>query len=293
MPFDKNKADEGQVDSVQAAFCGDQFWNIYPAAFQALVSSIRNGAGAGPVRDAARRGLPVTIMDGIATIPVFGVLTKRPGYWTGAGYDQSRVAIDAAVADPEVKKILLHIDSPGGCCLGLSDLGDAVRRAGELKQVVAYVDGMGASAAYYIASQADKIYTNRTDMVGSIGTILVMYDFSEMLANEGIKPVIIDTGKFKHVGVVGSEITDEHKEELQKVVDFYFQDFVSAVMRGRNMSKSAVTQVADGRMFPAPEAKELGLVDGISGHVDVLNRMRGNSRKSRAQARLMMMRLEA
>jgi protease-4 len=111
------------------------------------------------------------------------------------------------------------------------------------------------------------------DLIGSIGTRLTVYDYSEAFANAGIKPVVIDTGEYKSMGEPGTEITDAHKAEFQRLVDGYFADFRQVVQRGRGLSDQSFEAIGDGRLFFAEESTRNGLIDGILKVSDVLNSM--------------------
>jgi signal peptide peptidase SppA len=244
------------------------FWSVEPGAFTRMVEAAgRERLVAGPAQDANDGGLPITVAGPLAVIPIRGIIEKRGSFFSmlfgGTSTLLVEEALNAALADEDVKAILLQIDSPGGSVDGLSDLGDALYAARGQKRIVAQIDGMGASAAYYIAAQADEVYAGRTDMVGSIGTVWAWYDYSELFQKQGVRPVILTTGEHKAVGYPGTEITEAQQAELQKITDFYGADFVAAVARGRGMTKPAVKKIADGRVFVAPEAKELGLIDGV------------------------------
>ena len=215
-----------------------------------------------PAPRVARKG-------GMAHIPIRGVMVKRMSILGALFGETSTVAIgeafQAAFKDPTVQSILLHIDSPGGVTDGLAELGDMVfqaRQAGGTK-IVAQVDGMAASAAYYVASQAHEIYANRLDLVGSIGTRAEVIDTSKALEAAGVEVLSIDSGPLKSMGVDGVPVTDEHKAEIQRIVDTLYADFLNTVQRGRGMSALKLTPLADGGLFFAPEAKANGLIDGI------------------------------
>lgn len=182
-------------------------------------------------------------------------------------------SVQEATADESVESILFRVNSPGGSVDGLDRLGDAVAAAVNVKPVAAVVDGMAASAAYYTVAQAHTIYAGRRDLVGSIGTRLTVYDYSEAFQNAGIKPVVIDTGEYKSMGERGTPITDEHKAEFQRLVDGYFADFRDVVVRGRGMTAEGFEKIGDGRLFFADESRGLGLIDGISDVTNVLNSM--------------------
>lgn len=243
-----------------------QLWAMEPMAFeqftrQAIV--VREG----PVADAEHSGLPLKKVGGTAVISLVGVMLKSPPLWLQrygfVGTTAVKAAVSAAAADKSVDQIVLRIDSPGGVVDGNAELADTVYAARQVKPVIAQVDGIMASAAYYVGSQATAIYSGRMDMVGSIGVRLMLYDFSRLFANEGIEAIPIDTGKYKSAGAMGTPITDEQKADFQRIVDAYYNDFVSAIVRGRGMTDAQVRQVGDGRVFTATEALQLGLIDKI------------------------------
>lgn len=173
-------------------------------------------------------------------------------------------AVEIAADDKEVDSILIVANSPGGSVDGLTAVADAMAYATQAKNVVAVVNGMAASAAYYAISQAHTIHAGRMDLIGSIGTRLTVYDYSQAFENAGIKPVVIDTGEYKSMGETGTEITDAHKAEFQRLVDGYFADFREVVQRGRGMTSESFEAVSDGRLFFADESMRMGLIDGIS-----------------------------
>lgn len=214
-------------------------------------------------------GLPVAVNAGVAVVDVSGVLYKGAPAWMRSyginATERITRGVQTAANDPDVDSILLRIDSGGGSVDGLSELGDTIYSARQRKNVVASIDGMAASAAYYAASQASRIASERTAMVGSIGVRMILYDFSKLFDREGIKAVVVDTGTFKSAGAMGTEITEEQIDDFQRIVDQYFGDFVSAVARGRQVNPDMVrNEWGDGRVWLAPEAAAMRLIDSIA-----------------------------
>lgn len=248
-------------------------WAMEPTAFLAMSQQIRlaHAAGviqAGPADDAERAGLPIRVVDGAAVIAMRGPMVKRESWMTRyfgmSSTTAARVALAAAVADPKVETIVLAMDTPGGTVDGLAELADAVLAARQVKTVIAQVDGMTCSAGYYVASQASRIVAGRADLIGSIGVRMMLYDFSQAFEQDGIEAIPIDTGPFKSAGAMGTKITDEQRADFQRVVDAFFADFLGAIERGRpGLSGKRLQEVADGRVFTASEALNLGLIDGI------------------------------
>ena len=154
------------------------------------------------------------------------------------------------------------------------------------KPVYAFAEDTTASAAYWVASQAAKVYANnRTAKVGSIGTLLYLYDLSGMAEKEGVRPVVIKTGDLKGVGVPGAAVTEQHEAYLQEIVDQTQAEFTAGVMAGRGMNSEQVAAVATGRVYNAGEAQRVGLIDGINSFDETLAllaaEIRGRRRNSR------------
>ena len=217
--------------------------------------------------------------DGRAVIPVSGVIAKYSrlvngtSQARGTSIEQMSEQLDQALADPMVRSILLHIESPGGYLNGLADFADDVRRAGYDKPVVAFIDDLGASAAYWIASQANAVYANQAAEVGSIGVYSIVMDSSAWVAEQGIRMHIIRSGEHKGVGEMGIAISEENLTALQEVVDRHFEMFLSAVSAGRAGSgpdADSLRAIADGRVFVGRDALAMNLIDGVGNFSDVL-----------------------
>ena len=207
----------------------------------------------------------------VAIIKATGTLMKAASSTGGTSTIQIRRDIRAASADKEVSAILLAIDSPGGTVAGTSDLAADVASARRSKPVWAHIDDLGASAAYWIASQADAVFANsETALVGSIGTIMTVYDLSKNAEKEGVRAMVFATGPLKGAGTPGTEITSEQAEYFQAMVEESQRSFDNAVMRGRGMSASELAAVRTGAVFSAARAKDLRLIDGIRSMDDTL-----------------------
>lgn len=232
----------------------------------------------------------VTIDDGVAIVRVDGTLTRRPDFWQaffdGLSSEALAFEIERLAVDDSVDSIALRIDSPGGEASGMPEVADAIYEAAKIKPVVAVADRMAASGAYYIASQATKVYAGGRDAdVGSIGTLLVAYDYSQFFEKAGIKPVVFATGPFKATGALGTEFTDAQKEYLQARVDETQKHFVEAVKRGRGLTGDQLAAATDGRVFRPTEATRLGLIDGVKSFADVVSELKAQYGSGRGQRR--------
>lgn len=204
--------------------------------------------------------------DSIAVITLSGTLSRGGDYYNGTSTAQVALEISRAAADPSISGIVLDINSPGGTFSGTKELGDAVTNAKQSKPVYASITDLGASAAYWIASQATQVYATVDSLVGSIGTYGAVVDMSRYLDNIGVKVQVIradQTGEHKAAGYPGTQLTESQLAEMRKTMTSRNQFFLDAVTQGRGLSPVALAQIADGRVFPASEAKQLGLVDVV------------------------------
>jgi signal peptide peptidase SppA len=200
----------------------------------------------------------------VATVRVEGTLMKRSSSLGGSGTVQMRRDIRQAASDPEISAILLAVDSPGGTVAGTDELAQEVRSATKKKPVMAYVSDLCASAAYWVASQADAIYLNsETALVGSIGTLMTVYDVSKAAAEAGVEAIVFATGPLKGAGTEGAPINEEQRAYFQSIVDSAQGSFDAAVKRGRNLTDAQLKAVRTGGVFSAAEAEDRKLVDGV------------------------------
>lgn len=229
------------------------------------------------------------VENGTATINIHGILMKNPPSWLAwfgiesTDYAQLRSQLAEALGNKAVQSIMLHVDSPGGTVAGSSEAAEAIAAANKIKPVSAYVEDLGASAAYYLASQAGQITANPNAEVGSIGVFTVYDDFSKAAEMQGVKVHVIRSGEHKGMGVIGAPITDEQIEAMQAVIDGMADNFIKAVGSGRKMKAEQVRELATGQVWIAKEAKKLGLIDGIANGIENLN-LSNNSSKENVMA---------
>lgn len=198
----------------------------------------------------------------IARIQLRGVLMKGQNWFGGTSTEQAIRDIRQAAGDSDVSSILLQIDSPGGTVSGTANLGDEIKAAAKQKPVVAHIDDLGASAAYWAASQASRIIAGTTTtLIGSIGTIQPMTDTSVMEEKMGIKDVSAKTGPLKGIGY--GPITPEQIAHVQEIVDKVQLSFDVAVKKGRGMNDKQLMAVRHGGVFLAADALSNGLIDAI------------------------------
>jgi signal peptide peptidase SppA len=196
-------------------------------------------------------------------IGVFGVLGQN-GWYADSDYAQIRQDVRRALADPSVRTIDLVIDSPGGSVLGLPECADAIHTANRVKPVRAFVSGIAASAAYWLASQASSITLTPSGEVGSVGVLDIHADISKALDNAGVKLTAVTAGEHKVERAPFTPLTDVAKAHMQAGVNAWYSDFLSAIRRGRGARVSATSNYGGGRMLSAREAVAAGMVDFVS-----------------------------
>jgi signal peptide peptidase SppA len=223
---------------------------------------------------------------GIAVVRAGGTLMKQvPSMSEGTSTVALRSTMRGLARDERVAGVMLMLDSPGGTAAGTLDLAADVAAVARAKPVHVYADSLTASAAYWVASQGNVISAGADAIVGSIGTFAAVYDFSGMAAKEGIKAYVIRRGEFKGMGVPGTELTEKHRDELQRTVDALNEQFLAGVAAGRRVSMDRVRELNDGRVHVGAEAKAIGMVDHIESIDEAMERLRaatvGPKNKSR------------
>jgi capsid assembly protease len=218
-----------------------------------------------------RRAFTVT-PNGIGIIPVTGTLVKRAGAVEAASGLLSYTAIEEmildAATDPAVKAILMDIDSPGGEVGGVFDLAELIVQARETKPIWAIADD-AFSAAYLLASSAERIYLPQAAGIGSVGIIAVHVDESQKDAKEGRSYTTVHAGARKNDFSSHEPLSNDARSNLQQEVDRLYSMFVGVVAKGRNLPKATVRATEAGIFFGS-NAVKVGLADRIGTIRDAL-----------------------
>jgi capsid assembly protease len=209
-------------------------------------------------------GRPYELVDGVAVVPVRGILVHGPAWgWFGeTSYDDVRQMVGAAIIDEEATAIALHIDSPGGEVSGCFDLADAIYGAREIKPIYAILNECAYSAAYAIASAATKIYVPRTGGVGSVGVIALRLDITGALAQMGIKITTLAFGDQKTDTYPNVPLSEGAERRLQADIDALGEIFLEIVARNRGMEVEKVRGMQAGT-FLGQLGVNSGLADAV------------------------------
>ncbi len=209
------------------------------------------------------------VVNGVAVIPVQGVIAKKMNLFSkisgGASTELIGRDFQQALADSSASAIILNIDSPGGTVDGTAELGNMIYDARGIKPVIAYANGLMASAAYWIGSAADSIFSSSiTTQVGSIGVVTRHTDYSKAEEKAGIKTTHIYSGKYKVAGSPYGPLSAGDKNIIQNELDYLYSIFVETVAKHRGVSvETVLSDMADGQMFIGQQAVSVNLVDGI------------------------------
>lgn len=163
--------------------------------------------------------------------------------------------------DPEVKAVVMRINSPGGSVAPSQEIYEAVKKL--KKPVVASMGAVAASGGFYVACGAQKVFANPGTITGSIGVIMEFVNLEKLYEWAKIKRYSIKTGKFKDAGAEYHEMTPEARALLQGMVDDVLLQFKQAVVDGRKLPMEKVDAIADGRILSGAQAKAANLVDEL------------------------------
>lgn len=273
------------MSHVSQAFYGSP-WALMPAKLREIETFVRRRfyvqSGAGRPRAIKslaepweRRHIaarpddrPYALSGRVAVIPIFGVISHRMNLLTyysgGTSTQQLGRIVDQAAADPEVESIVFDVDSPGGCVFGVPELADHLFAMRERKRMVAVVNAMMCSAAYWLGCCAHEIVLTPSGLVGNIGVYQLHEDVSAANTMRGVEPTFIFAGRYKVEGNPYEPLGDEARAAIQAEVDFFYTRFANAVARGRGTTPEAVqTGFGEGRALTADQALAAKLCDRV------------------------------
>jgi protease-4 len=215
--------------------------------------------------------VPSPARDKILMIDVEGLITSSvdTGLFSREKNAVSRVyeRLERAARDPEIKAVILRLDTPGGEVTASDIIYHEILKFKERtgKPVVGLMMGVAASGGYYIASACDLIMAHPTTLTGSIGVISVFPNVEELMAKIGVKVNVIKSGEEKDSGGPFRDMTVEEKKIFQAIIDEYYGDFLNAVSANRKerIPRDELRTIADGRVYTARQALDLKLVDAI------------------------------
>lgn len=169
-----------------------------------------------------------------------------------------------------IKVLVMRIDSRGGTPAASQAVFSRVRALATQKPIVACIDNVGASGAYYIAAGAKTIFANSASTIGSIGVAAELPNIKRLMDAWNVQCEYVQSGKYKTMGSMARDTTDEELVLLQALSDDLYQQFLSDVALARNLDVSKSEEWADGKVFSGRQALKLGLVDQLGSMHDAL-----------------------
>jgi protease IV len=168
--------------------------------------------------------------------------------------------------DDSIKAIILHVNSPGGGVAASEEIYRAVKRLRDEKKkyIVAAIESVGASGAYYVSSATKKIYADDGSIVGSIGVISEWVNYGDLMRWAKLKEIVMKAGEFKDTGNPTRDLTPAEQQYLQSLIDNMHIQFIQAVADGRKMKVQDVRAIADGKVWTGQQALSLKLIDQVA-----------------------------
>lgn len=221
-------------------------------------------------KNEARNRLQLPESPGIAVLPIHGSIFPKANLLTefsgGTSIEKLMGDFDMLMGEPNVKGILLDIDSPGGKATMTKEMADVIyeaRQSGE-KPIWAIANALSASGSYYLGSQAEKLFMTPSGTVGSIGVVSVHTDETKADAEAGVKHTVLRVGENKYLGSPMEPLDDKTKQIAIEDMTEIYNDFVADVARGRGVSvEDVVENYGKGRTYKSRSALEKGMVDGV------------------------------
>ncbi|OGR83403.1 MAG: hypothetical protein A2901_03485 [Elusimicrobia bacterium RIFCSPLOWO2_01_FULL_54_10] len=201
----------------------------------------------------------------VAIVPIYGAISVgQDSPFQANSADRLAKRLKALSERPNVKAVVLRINSPGGSVGAVQEIYDEINRlkaAG--KKVVVSMGDVAASGGYYIAAPADKIFANPGTITGSIGVIFQLSNVQDLFKKIGVKIEPVKSSKHKDIGSPFRSQSAEEMKILQSIIDDAYGQFVQAIVDGRKMERAKVVELADGRIYSGAQAKSRGLVDEL------------------------------
>lgn len=215
--------------------------------------------------------------DKIAVVYAMGSVIMGEGEEGTIGSERISRAIRKARKDTTIKAIVFRVNSGGGSALASEVIWRELKLAQKEKPVVASLGDVAASGGYYIVAPADTIMASPNTITGSIGVFGLFFNGKELLNDKlGIHVDVVKTHRHADLGSPFRPMTAQEKQVVQKGIEDVYDTFITHVAEGRDMTKKAVNEIAQGRVWSGVDAKRIGLIDkfgGLQEAVELAGRM--------------------
>ena len=209
----------------------------------------------------------------------FTVRTQQKDSFSGFGDKIAVVDLEGVIMSPKdtveqlrkfgddgsIKAIIIHVNSPGGGAAASEEIYREVLRIRDVKKkrIVASIETVGASGAYYVSSATNKIFADQASIVGSIGVIAEWYNYEELLKWAKLQAIVLKAGEFKDTGSPVRPMTPAERAYMQGLIDNMHGQFIHSVAEGRHMKDAEILPLADGKVWTGEQALPLKLIDQI------------------------------
>jgi protease IV len=209
----------------------------------------------------------------------FTVRTQQKDSFSGFGDKIAVVDLEGVIMSPKdtveqlrkfgddssIKAIIIHVNSPGGGAAASEEIYREVLRIRDVKKkrIVASIETVGASGAYYVSSATNKIFADQASIVGSIGVIAEWYNYEELLKWAKLQAIVLKAGEFKDTGSPVRPMTPAERAYMQGLIDDMHGQFIHSVAEGRHMKDAEILPLADGKVWTGEQAMPLKLIDQI------------------------------
>ncbi len=218
------------------------------------------------------KSTPIDSSDRIALVYAQGSILYGEGSPTIMGQETMNKALQSAREDRNIKAVVLRINSPGGSALTSDLIWREVEKTAKEKPVVVSISDVAASGGYYIATPATYIIAQPTSITGSIGVFGTLPNASDLAEQWGVSSYTLSTHERSATYSPLRPLSDSFRAELTEGIEQTYQTFLERVASGRSMSIESVDAIAQGRVYLAPKALELGLIDEIGTLEDAINK---------------------
>lgn len=203
----------------------------------------------------------------VAVIRIQGIITNTEDEEGTVNSNQVISVLDKIEKSKKYKGVLLIVDSPGGMAAPSLEITYKIRKLKKQKPVIAYIQNLGASGAYYLSSASTYIVSNPQAIVGSIGVIISVPQVYDLMNKIGVRIINIKSGKYKDSLSPFKPLSKDQQEYFQQLVMEYYYQFVRDVAENRNFKTQSqikeLYEIADGRVFSSNTALKYGLVDKV------------------------------
>ena len=227
----------------------------------------------------------LTVTDaGVSVIHISGALTNRESYYNRyyglISYQAITDSIMYMLEETDTKVAVFKYDTPGGAVNGMTDVSELISSLP--MPTISFASGSMASAGYFLGSQSEEVYADKMSMVGAIGVILGWYNYSKLLAKQGIKPERFRSGDLKAAGDGDFDLTKKEKEHINDLVVYMANVFFDIVSDARGIPREVMEtlDITSGKEFIGEQAKQVMLIDDVMSYDKVLLKAYGMAEKA-------------